>query len=304
MFNITGKRYWFLSISAVLIIASIIALVTVGLKPGVEFSSGSLLTINFEQQVSQQDLENELANLGYPDSIVQLTGAGDFLIRTHELSSDQKVEMEQSLEAKFGTLAETEFNTVSPIVAKDTVRNTIIAVVIAIIGMLLYVAWAFRHMPQPFRYGVCAVIAVTHDTLVSLGIFAILGGILHWQVNLMLITGILAIIGYSINNMVVVFDRIRENSKIGISRDFEIIVNNSLVETLSRCLNTSLTTIFAVSALLLFVGATIQNFAVVFLIGLIAGTFDSICVAPILLVVWDKREWGKLGRKPALAKGS
>ncbi len=301
MFNITGKRYLFLSISAVLILVSIIALATVGLKPGVDFSSGSLMTIKFEQQVSQQDLESELANLGYPSAIVQRTGSGDYLIRTLELSGDQKSQLQQSLEIKFGKLTETEFNTVSPMVAKDTVRNTIVAVVVAIIGMLLYVAWAFRHMPQPFRYGVCAVIAVGHDTLVSVGIFAILGSILHWQVNLMLITGVLAIIGYSINNTVVVFDRIRENIKMGVSTDFEVVVNNSLVETLSRCLNTSLTTIFAVLALLFFVGATIQNFVVVFLIGLVAGTFDSICVAPILLVVWDKREWHKSARKPALA---
>jgi preprotein translocase subunit SecF len=162
------------------------------------------------------------------------------------------------------------------------------------VGILLYITWAFRKMPKPFHYGTCAVIALVHDVLVVLGIFCILGAILGWEINLMFITGILAIIGYSVNNIVVVFDRIRENVRRGVSPDFEFVVNSSIVETLSRQLNTSLTTIIVVLALLLFVGASIQNFAIVLLIGIIVGTFDSICIAPTLLVVWDRGEWGRL----------
>ncbi|GAH32202.1 unnamed protein product, partial [marine sediment metagenome] len=161
-------------------------------------------------------------------------------------------------------------------VAEETAQNAAIAVAVAAIGILLYVTWAFRRMPNPFRYGTCAIVALVHDALIALGIFSILGGILNWQVNLMFITGILAVIGYSINNTIVVFDRIRENLIKGISPSFEVVVNNSLVETLSRSLNTSLTTLFVVLALLLFVGASIQNFAVVLLSGIIAGTFSSI----------------------------
>jgi preprotein translocase subunit SecF len=128
---------------------------------------------------------------------------------------------------------------------------------------------------------------------VALGLFSILGGILGWEVNLFFITGILAVIGYSVNNTVVVFDRIRENLLRGSGTSFEVTVNNSLAETLTRSLNTSLTTIIVVLALLLFVGSTIQNFSAVLLIGIIAGTFDSIFVAPSLLVVWEKGEWGR-----------
>ena len=127
----------------------------------------------------------------------------------------------------------------------------------------------------------------------ALGIFSILGGILNWEINLMFITGILAVIGYSVNNTVVIFDRIRENLTKGISPDFEVVVNTSLVETLSRSLNTSLTTLFVVLALLLFVGASIQNFAVVLLIGIVAGTYSSLCIAPQLLIVWERGEWGR-----------
>jgi preprotein translocase subunit SecF len=126
-----------------------------------------------------------------------------------------------------------------------------------------------------------------------MGIFSILGAILSWQINLMFITGLLAVIGYSVNNTVVIFDRIRENLIMGVSADFEVVVNNSLVETLSRSTNTSLTTLIVVLALFLFVGASIQNFVVVLMIGIIAGTFSSICIAPGLLVVWDRGEWGR-----------
>ncbi len=296
MLDMTGKRFWFFLISGVVILIGIISLATFGLKYGIEFSSGSLMTVSFEQRVDQGDLKEELANLGYPNAIVQSTGAGDFLIRTHELTGEDKTGLQDALAAKFGNLTETEFSSVSPMVAAETAQNAAIAVAVAAIGILLYVTWAFHRMPKPFHYGTCAIIALIHDALVALGVFSILGGLLNWQINLMFITGILAVIGYSVNNTVVVFDRIRENLTINVSSDFEVVVNNSLVETLGRSLNTSLTTLLVVLALLFFVGASIQNFAVVLLVGIIAGTFSSICIAPNLLVVWEKREWDRFIR--------
>jgi len=293
MFDITGKRFWFFLISGVVILIGIISLLTFGLKPGVEFSSGSMLTIDFEQEVEQEQLKQEMVALGYPNVIIQRTGAGDFLIRTHELTSENKIQMEEALASRVGSLTETEFYSVSPMVAEETAQNATIAVAIAAIGILFYVTWAFRRMPKPLHYGTCAIVALVHDALIALGVFSILGGILNWQINLMFITGILAVIGYSVNNTVVIFDRIRENLTKGVSADFEVVVNNSLVETLGRSLNTSLTTIIVVLALLLFVGATIQNFVAVLMIGIIAGTFSSICIAPMLLVVWDKGEWSR-----------
>jgi preprotein translocase subunit SecF len=255
-----------------------------------------MLTVDFKQEVAQDQLKQELADLGYGNVIIQRTGAGDYLIRTPELSADAKAQLEAVLAARFGDLTEPEFSSVSPMIATETARTATIAVAVAAIGILLYVTWAFRRMPKPFHYGTCAIIALAHDALVALGIFSILGGILNWQINLMFITGILAVIGYSVNNTVVIFDRIRENLRMDISVDFETIVNNSLVETLGRSVNTSLTTLIVVLALLLFVGATIQNFVAVLMIGIIAGTFSSICIAPALLVVWDKREWGRFVR--------
>ncbi len=293
MLDIVGKRFWLLIASGSFILICIICLATFGLKMGFEFSSGSMLTLSFEQKVEQSVLREELASLGYGNAIVQSTGTDDFFIRTRELSSDDKVALENALTAKFGPLTEKEFDSVSPMIATETARNALIAVIIASIGILLYITWAFRRMPTPFHYGTCAIVALAHDVLVAIGVFSILGAILGWEINLMFITGILAVIGYSINNTVVVFDRIRENLKKGVSPYFEVVVNNSLVESLGRAFNTSLTTLLVVVALLLFVGMTIQNFAVVLLIGIIAGTYSSVYIAPTLLVVWEKGEWGK-----------
>lgn len=296
MFDITGKRFLFFIISGVFILAAVISLGVFGLKSGIEFNSGSLLTVRFEQEVNQVDLKAELVSLGYSNVIIQRTGTGDFLIRLSTLSGDEKAAVESALTTRFGNLTETGFDSVSSMVAKKTAQNAVIAVAVAAVGILLYVSWAFRRMPQPFRYGACAIIALVHDTLVALGVFSILGALLDWQIDVMFITGILAVIGYSVNDTVVIFDRIRENLIRGVSPSFEVTVNNSLVETLGRSLNTSLTTLFTVLALLLFVGATIQNFAVVLLIGITAGTFSSICIAPTLLVVWEKGEWGRFVR--------
>jgi len=205
--------------------------------------------------------------------------------------------LEKALTSRFGPMTIPQFDAVSPMVASETARNAGIAIAIAAVGMLLYITWAFRKMPNPFRYGVCAVIALAHDALVPLGVFAILGSLRSgWEVNLMFITGILTVIGYSINDTVVVFDRIRENLSRGISGDFETLVNNSIVETLGRSLNTSLTTLLVVIALILFVGASIQNLAVVMLLGIIFGTYSSIGIASNLLVVWQKGEWKRLFR--------
>jgi preprotein translocase subunit SecF len=298
MLDIIGKRFWFFLISGVLILIAVISLATFGLKPSIEFSSGSMLTVRLETPVDYTEFEQEIANLGYTDAIIQKAGAGDYLIRTEELTEDAKTQMEAGLTARFGKLSEAQFFSVSPMVASETARNAGIAVAVAMVGMLLYVTWAFRKMPSPFRWGTCFVIALFHDILVTVGLFSLLGHLLGWEINLMFITGILAIVGVSLDNTIVVFDRMRENQKMGVSPDFEVVVNRSQIETLGRSLNTTITIIITCVALLLFVGGSIQNFVVVLLMGLIAGTFDSVFVAPGLLVVWDKNEWGRfIGRR-------
>jgi len=298
MFDIVGKRFRFFLISGVIILIGIISLATFGIRYSIEFSPGSMMTASFEQEVSQSELTRGLASLGYANAVVQgiLTEENTFIIRTRVLTGEEKVDLKEALSAEFGEFEEEGFRGVDPMVAGETRNIAAIAVAAAVVGMLLYITWAFRRMPKPFRYGTCAVVALGHDVLVVLGIFSILGSILGWEINLMFIIGVLAVIGYSINNTVVVFDRIRENLHKGEGSSFEVVINSSLVETLSRSLNTSLTTLFVVLALLFFVGASIQNFAVVLLIGIIAGTYSSLCIAPQLLIVWEKKEWGRFIR--------
>jgi len=294
MLDIVGKRFWFLLISGALALICIILLATFGLELGIDFSSGSILTASFEQEVDQDQLERELAGLGYISANIERNPEGDFLIRTVELTTEEKAQLKGSLAAKFGTINEKGFENVDPVIAKETARIAAIAIAIAAVGILLYITWAFRRMPSPFRYGTCGILALVFNVLIVLGVFAVLGAVLGWGINLMFITGILAVIGYSVNNTVVIFDRIRENLIKDVSADFKVVVNNSLVESLSRSFNTSLTTVLVVLALLLFVGASIQNFTVTLLIGIIIGTYSSIYVAPTLLVVWEKGEWGRL----------
>ncbi|MBN2076273.1 MAG: protein translocase subunit SecF [Dehalococcoidales bacterium] len=286
MIDIIGKRTWYFVIAGVLVVACIIFLVVFGLKAGVEFSSGSVMTVGFEQQVEKGNLENELNELGYTSAIIQEVGDDSFLVRLPRLTAAEKTTLEIDLTETFETLVIREFDDVSEMVASETTRNAAIAVAVATIGILLYIAWAFRRMPHPFHYGICAIIALVHDTLIALGIFAVLGGIFGWEIDLKFIIGILAVIGYSVNNTVVVFDRIRENLLTDSRSSFSTVVNNSLIETLTRSLNTSLTTLFVVLALMFFVGTVIQNFTAILLVGIIAGTFSSLFIAPSLLVLW------------------
>ncbi|MFH0846775.1 MAG: protein translocase subunit SecF [Chloroflexota bacterium] len=288
--DIVGRKKWFLSVTAIYILVAVFLTAVFGLKSGIEFSSGSILTLNFEKEMGQSELKQALARAGYPGAIVQLTSKGDFIVRTPELTSEAKTALESALGGELGEVKEVEFKSVSPMIAAETTRNTIIAVVVASFGIMLYLAWAFRQMPSPFLYGVGAVIALAHDSLVSIGVFSLLGRFYNWEINLMFIMGILAVIGYSVNNTVVVFDRIRENATRGLSRDFDTLVNYSISETLGRCINTSLTTLIMILALLLFIGSTIRNFAVVLMVGLIAGTFSSSFLAPLLLVLWQKKK--------------
>jgi preprotein translocase subunit SecF len=295
--DIIGKRFWFFLISGILIIAGIISLATFGLKSGIEFTPGYRLTVKLEKQVDFTQFQQEMTKLGYADAIIQSVGNNEFIIRTKEISDEAESQLQADLMASFGNLAIQSQKTTPGAVA-NTPRNAAVAVGVALIGILIYVTIAFRKMPSPFRFGTCSVVALFHDVLVTAGLFSLFGAFLGWEINMMFITGLLTIIGYSINNTIVVFDRIRENQTKGISPNFEVVVNNSVVETMGRSFNTSITVLITTLALLFFVGTTIQNFAIVLLIGNIVGTYDSVFVAPGLLVVWDKHEWGRfIGRK-------
>jgi len=304
MFDIIGKRFWYFLISGIVILAGIIALSVFGLRPGIEFSSGSEVTVSFENPVDKQQVAQALADLGYGTgkAIVRKAGA-DFILDLPELNDAAKAALRAGLTDKLGQFRDGGFQSVSAKAAADTTRNATIAVIISAVGMLLYISWAFHRMPNPFRWGTCAIASLVHDVLVVVGTFAILGGIFGWQVDLMFIAGVLTVIGYSVNDTIVIFDRIRENVRNYGDADFEAVVNYSLVGTLSRTIITGVGTLFILIALLLFIGAPIQNLVVVLLVGIVTGTYSSIGTAASLLVVWRKGEWGRfIGRRSLPAK--
>ncbi len=186
----------------------------------------------------------------------------------------------------------TQNSTVTASVAADTTNKAFLAVLAASFFILLYISLAFRKVARPWRYGVCAIIALLHDVLVVLGVFSILGWLFHVQVDTLFITALLTICGFSVHDTIVVFDRIRENSQRRTSESFEQIVNASLVQTMARSLNTSLTVLFTLSALTLFGGLSIRTFTGALLVGIFSGTYSSIFNASMLLVIWDKGELG------------
>jgi preprotein translocase subunit SecF len=311
MMDFVGKKRWFFLVSGILIIAGIISLAIFGLRPGTDFAGGTSLTLQFSPvdggQVDWSDfqgqLRDEMTNLGYGTAAIQNAGGGSFIIHIQEITSDEAQALAQQIAAQFDFQVDiTDYYSASPTVGAQTARNAGIAVIIAAVAMLFYIVWAFRRMPSPFRWGTCAVIALGHDVFIIIGIFSILGWLAGVEIDALFITGLLAVVGYSINNTVVIFDRIRENLSRHISPDFGLAVNSSIVETLGRSLNTSLTTLFVILALFLFGGATIHYFVLVLLLGVIIGTYSSICVSGQLLVVWEKREWSALlpwTKKPA-----
>lgn len=324
--DLVSKRRYYVLFSGILLAVGIISLlIPPALKPGIEFSSGTVIDVLFPNPVDierrvvgvaveQSALRPVLADLGHDEAIIQRTGENTFLIRLNTLEEGtfdsqgreippESERIKDALERRFGEVGKFDISLVSPIIAAETVRNAFFAVLAASVAILFYITWAFRKLPRPFRYGVVAVITLIHDVLIVVGIFSILGKVFGIEVNAMFITGLLAVIGYSVNDTIVVFDRIRENMLQKRDRSFAATVNISLLETLGRSVNTSLTTLIPLLALLLFGGVTLRPFILVLFIGIIAGTYSSIFIASQMLVMWDKGEFGVIWRRVQLLAG-
>ena len=278
------------------------------LQESFDFGRSIALNVSFiEQPVPEETLRRFLAEpgFGYTDLVIEPTGNGFFLRGTRP-QDDQRSTIIRALEELAPVQRDTlEFSSVDAEIARRSILNTFWAVLAGTLGILVYVWWAFRRVSRPFRFGIAAILALVHDVLIVLGAFGVMAKFLNVEINSLMIVGILAIIGYSVNNTIVVFDRIRENVVRHPGRDFEVSVNVSLNETLSRNLNTSLTTTTAILAVILFGGPTIRDFMLVLLIGVLAGTYSSLLLAGNFLVSWEKGELRRLRlpfgprRKPA-----
>ena len=311
MLDIVGKRGWYFLFSALIIIPGIISMVlppgwstlNSGLRPGIDFTSGSVFNVTFEEGVDQQAILDRMNALGHPEALVQRVGINTYFIRTEVLEEASEGELsereiiERDLEETLGLQRDrVEFESVSPIVASESVNIAFYALAAASVFILLYVWYAFRRVPKAYRYGISAVIALVHDVLIILGVFSILGRVIGFEVNSMFIVGLLIVAGYSVNDTIVVFDRIRENVQRHPDRDLGGLVNLSIMETIGRSLNTSLTTLFVLVAMLLIGGPSIRELLLVLAIGAVAGTYSSIFIASQFLVMWDRGEIRRFGR--------
>ena len=293
--DFVGKRFWFFIISLLVIAPGVVFLIsTPGLKPGIDFTGGSSMTLQFPEgsSLDQQDLRDVLAGDGYTESTVQNMGGDSFFVRTKELDEEAKDNLVETITASLSPDSQNllqSFDLVSPVVAQETVLNALWAVLAAAIGIFFYIWWAFRNVPSPFRYGLAAIVALLHDTIIVVGIFSILGALFEIEVNTMFLIALLTVIGYSVNDTIVVFDKIRENVLIYSNRPFTEVVNLSISETIGRSINTSFTLLVTLLALILFGGSTIREFLLVLLIGVVAGTYSSIAIASQVLVTWDQK---------------
>ena len=305
MLDIVGKRGWYFLFSAIIIVIALSSLImppgwstlNSGLTPGIDFTSGSVLDVTFSEPVDQNLVYEEMKNLGHPEALVQTTGANSVIIRTKVLnesegsSESERQSIQRHLEKEISPIDSLAFDSISPIIARETIRNAVFAMLAASVFILLYIWYAFRRAPKAYRYGISAIIALVHDTIIILGLFSILGKTIGMEVNATFIIGILTVAGYSVNDTIVVFDRIRENVIRHPEREFTSLVNTSIVETIGRSMNTSLTTFVVLLALLLIGGDSIRGLILVVAAGVVVGTYSSIFIASQFLVIWDRKEF-------------
>ena len=311
MLDIVGKRGWYFLLSALIILPGLISLIIPpgwaslesGLKPGIEFTSGSVLNVTFERPVKEGEIRERMAALGHGEALIQKVGSRAVLVRTRvlkEASGDgisERQLIQQDLDREVAPIESASFDSVSPVVAAETVRNAAVALAVASLGIFLYVWYAFHRVPKAHRYGASTILALLHDLLVALGLFSILGKTIGMEVNSMFIVGMLTLAGYSVNDTIVIFDRIRENALRHPERSLEAQVNLSILETMARSLNTNLAVLFVVLAMLLIGGGSIRELLLVLVIGAVVGSYSSIFIAAQFLVIWERGEIGKLMRR-------
>ncbi|MCX7851338.1 MAG: protein translocase subunit SecF [Caldilineales bacterium] len=296
--NIIRYRRWYYLLSAVVILPGLIAMVLTlisfraPVRLSIEFTGGVLWEVRFTKPVLPGEVVRLFQDNGFPDTNVNTIGDEQTLeIRTDVITPEQKQKLLEAMTTAFGeTPEEVQYALVGPVVGAEVTRTAIIAVFFASLAILGFIIWAFRNVSHPFRFGLCAIIAMLHDVLVTVGFVSIMGWVAGWQADALTLTALLTVIGFSVQDTIVVFDRIRENSRRRRGEDFDTIVNRSLNETTHRSRATQINAMFVMVALLLFGGVTIRQFIATMLVGLLSGTYSSIFNATPLLVSWDKGE--------------
>lgn len=291
--DIVGKKKIFFAISLLVMVPGLISLIFFGLKMSIDFTGGSRLEYQIvDKKVSKETLEEIIENQGLEVSSIQESSNNSYIVRTKPIDQKTHETIITAIISKFPQAKETSYETVGPTIGSETAWNALKAIGLASILIVLYIAWSFRKVPKPassMRFGICAIIAVLHDVLVVIGAFSIFGVLFNVEVDSLFVTALLTVIGFSVHDTIVVFDRIRENLRRMPNVEFGTVVNESILQTMNRSINTSITTILVLFTIMLFGGESIRWFVIALLIGIVSGTYSSIFTAAPLLVVWQ--EW-------------
>jgi preprotein translocase subunit SecF len=302
--NILGKRYIFFALSLLIIIPGLILLFAREVPLSVDFTGGSLLELSFTESNPQPaEILAVYEEAEIADVQVQTTDGGTYIVRSEFLDNEQRDAVLSSMTQAIGAVDVIRFDSVGPSIGEQVTSRAALAVTVASLLVVLFIAWSFRGVQNAFRYGVCAILAMIHDVAIIFAITGFGAWLFNWEVDSLFLTALLTVIGFSMQDTIVVFDRIRENMNIYRRLDFETLVNHSIVQTLQRSINTQLMTVeFLLLALAMFGGVTLQEFASILLIGLLSGTYSSIFIAAPILVLWEKREWETWFKRPKQAQ--
>lgn len=301
MYDILGKRKYFYIFSGALMLLSVISLSTWGLKYGLDFTGGTLMEIRYDKlEIRNDEVKNLLKEVGIDDAVITPSQNNSMLIRYGNSSDEKNQGALNKLREKYPEIQNTRLDYIGPSISSELKKKAIWALAIAVVGIALYIAYAFRQVSRPvesWKYGVGAVVALVHDVLITVGVFSVLGYFWNIEVDTSFIAALLTILGFSVHDTIVVYDRTRENLVRSASKEsFSEVVNRSLNETMARSINTSLTVIITLLAIFIFGGETIKNFTLALLVGIIFGTYSSIFVASALMVDWWKWERGSEGQ--------
>jgi preprotein translocase subunit SecF len=292
MFNIIkNTKIWFI-FSALLMVLSIIFIAVFGLRLGIDYKGGTVIQFesnNSDKITLTRDVLNEKSFTNYQ---LKETGNSSIALKLPAISNDEHMALQNSLNEKLGNYDETSYDTVGPIISRDLTNRSIWAVVLASVGIIIYIAYAFRKIPKPlspWKFGLAAVVALIHDLLITTGFVAFLGHFLPWmEVDVLFITALLTIMGFSVHDTIVVYDRLRENFVHNPHKAIPKTAEESVNQTLARSINTSLTVMVVLVAMFLLGGVSIKHFVLTLIIGIFFGTYSSIFVATALMVVWHR----------------
>jgi preprotein translocase subunit SecF len=291
MFNtLKYYKFWFF-ISGIILLFGILSLSIYHLKLGIDFKGGTQIELQFSQAVDISKVQASLKQENLADGQIQTAENNSLIIETQTLTTDQHSQLLSAIKQHAGAFTETEYNSIGPVIGKELEQSAFLQLLFVSLGIIFYIGYAFRKVAKPvtsWRFGGAAIIALFHDLLFVLGIFSLLGHFYGVEIDSLFVTAILTVLGFSVHDTIVVFDRVRENLRLYPGHSIDYVVNHSISQTIVRSLNTSLTVLFVLLSLLLFGGETIKYFVLALFLGIIVGTYSSIFIACPVLVIWQK----------------